>query len=826
MNDSQLGSQAADTAIAKTRGRGLRFATWTWFNLLRPEWINSLAIALFFSLSALGGENAVVDYIRDIRPILSNNCFKCHGPDEEARKADLRLDTPQGALADRGGYRAINREEPAASELLLRVTSADDAERMPPTESGLKLSRDQIAILRKWIEQGAPIEQHWALLPVQRSAVPIVGSSWPRNEIDAFILAKLQNQKIAPSPEATPYTLIRRVYLDVLGLPPTPAEVEEFLGDQSSDAYPKMVDRALASPHYGERWGRHWLDQARYADTNGYSVDAERTMWPYRDWVIQALNNDMPFDRFTIEQLAGDLLPNPSREQLIATGFHRNTLINEEGGTDAEQFRVESVVDRVNTTGIVWLGLTIGCAQCHTHKFDPISHHEYYRMFAFFNNCEDANTRSPTLDIAAPEQQKKLDELDKKIGAANDAIAEYDRQHQNVTVTSTDGAGKFSANSDKKRAELAAELTRTQEEKKQYAATIPQTMILRELTTPRETNVLIRGDFLRKGDRVSPDIPAMLPKLPVSEAPRTRLDLARWLVQRENPLTARVTVNRVWARYFGRGLVETENDFGLQGALPTHPELLDWLADKFMDQSWSLKQLHRLILNSATYHQASALRPELAVIDPLDKLLGRQSRLRVEAEIVRDLGLSVSGLLSDTIGGPSAHPPQSEDVFAFTQIRRAWPTSTGSERYRRGMYTFFMRSAPYPMLTTFDTPVFNVACTLRQRSNTPLQSLTMANDETVIEMARAFGKRAFQHATSDRDRVGFAFRLCFARTAESSELERLVEYVAQQRNNFATSPENARKLAGDSSLKPIEDAAAWTALARVLLNLDEFITRE
>jgi hypothetical protein len=781
---------------------------------------------LFSSLSALGGENAVVDYIRDIRPILSNNCFKCHGPDEEARKADLRLDTPQGALADRGGYRAINREEPAASELLLRVTSADDAERMPPAESGLKLSRDQIAILRKWIKQGAPIEQHWALLPVQRPAVPIVGSSWPRNEIDAFILAKLQNQKIAPSPEATPYTLIRRVYLDVLGLPPTPAEVEAFIGDQSSDAYPKMVDRALASPHYGERWGRHWLDQARYADTNGYSVDAERTMWPYRDWVIQALNNDMPFDRFTIEQLAGDLLPNPSREQLIATGFHRNTLINEEGGTDAEQFRVESVVDRVNTTGIVWLGLTIGCAQCHTHKFDPISHHEYYRMFAFFNNCEDANTRSPTLDIAAPEQQKKLDELDKKIGAANDAIAEYDRQHQNVTVTSTDGAGKFSANSDKKRAELAAELTRTQEAKKQYAATIPQTMILRELTTPRETNVLIRGDFLRKGDRVSPNIPAMLPKLPVSEAPRTRLDLARWLVQRENPLTASVTVNRVWARYFGRGLVETENDFGLQGALPTHPELLDWLADKFMDQGWSLKQLHRLILNSATYRQASALRPELAVIDPRDKLLGRQSRLRVEAEIVRDLGLSVSGLLSDTIGGPSAHPPQSEDVFAFTQIRRAWPTSTGSERYRRGMYTFFMRSAPYPMLTTFDTPVFNVACTLRQRSNTPLQSLTMANDETVIEMARAFGKRAFQHATSDRDRVGFAFRLCFARTAESSELERLVEYVAQQRNNFATSAENARKLAGDSSLKPIEDAAAWTALARVLLNLDEFITRE
>ena len=334
MNDGQLRFEAANKAITETRRHVARLATGMWSKLLRAGWITPLPIVLFSALSALGGENAAVDYLRDIRPILSNNCFKCHGPDEEARKADLRLDTPEGALADRGGYRAVNRDEPAASELLLRVTAADDAERMPPPKSGLSLSRDQIAILRKWIEQGAPIEQHWSLRPIRRPSVPIVNSSWPRNEIDAFILAKLKDQKIAPSPEATRYTLIRRVYLDVLGLPPTPAEVEAFVGDQSPDAYEKMVDRALASPHYGERWGRHWLDQARYADTNGYSVDAERSMWPYRDWVIQALNEDMPFDRFTIEQLAGDLLPNPSREQLIATGFHRNTLINEEGGTD------------------------------------------------------------------------------------------------------------------------------------------------------------------------------------------------------------------------------------------------------------------------------------------------------------------------------------------------------------------------------------------------------------------------------------------------------------------------------------------------------------
>ena len=791
---------------------------------MRALWIKTLPIFLFSAVSAPGGENEAIDYIRDVRPILSNNCFKCHGPDVEARKADLRLDTPEGALGDRGGYSAIDRKDPAASELLARVTSADDAERMPPRESGLKLSRDEIATLRKWIEQGAPIEQHWALRPVQRPSVPIVESSWPRNEIDAFILAKLQDRKISPSPEATLYTLIRRVYLDVLGLPPTPEDVETFVGDHSPEAYEKMVDRALSNPHYGERWGRHWLDQARYADTNGYSIDAERSIWPYRDWVIQALNEDMPFDRFTIEQLAGDLLPNPTREQLIATGFHRNTLINEEGGTDDEQYRIESVVDRVNTTGIVWLGLTIGCAQCHTHKFDPISHHEYYRMFAFFNNCEDVNARPPILILATPEQQEKLDELGKQIGAATTALAEYDRQVKGKTENGN--TKNSTADQDKQRIKLAADLAQVEDEKKRYSAKIPQTMILRERSAPRESNVLIRGDFLRKGERVFPDTPALLPKLPESATSRTRLDLARWLVRRENPLTARVTVNRVWARYFGRGLVETENDFGQQGTPPTHPELLDWLAVEFMDHGWSLKRLHRLILNSATYRQASALRPQLTEVDPLNKLLARQSRLRVEAEIVRDLGLSVSGLLSDTIGGPSVYPPQPDDVFAFTQVRREWPTSTGSERYRRGMYTFFMRSSPYPMLATFDTPVFNVACTFRQRSNTPLQSLTMANDETIIEMARALGQRAFQHGTSDRDRIGFAFRLCFARTAESSELDRLAEYVAQQRLYFASAPENARKLAGDSPIKPVEDAAAWTALSRVLLNLDEFITRE
>ncbi len=814
-------------ALPATESRG--FTSWlsdrTQFCRYLSDWVKPLAIVLLSAVIGQGGENAAVDFIRDIRPILSNNCFKCHGPDEETRKADLRLDSSEGALADLGGHRAINLETPSASALLLRITSTDDAERMPPADSGLKLSAAQITLLRRWIEQGAPFEKHWALQPIRRPPARIVASSWPRNEIDTFIFAKLSEQKLAPSADAAPHTLIRRVYLDVLGLPPTPVEVDAFVTDQSQDAYEKMVDRALASPHYGERWGRHWLDQARYADTNGYAVDAERTMWPYRDWVIQSLNEDIPFNQFTIEQLAGDLLPDPSQKQLIATGFHRNTLINEEGGTDPEQFRVEAVVDRVNTTGTVWLGLTIGCAQCHTHKFDPISHHEYYRLFAFFNNCEDENGRDPTLNVTTSEKQQKLDEFDRQIAATNAALADYDRQKSKQASTGATQAEEATSAADQ-RATLAAALSRLQEEKKQFVKSIPQTMILRERKTPRETNVFIRGDFLRKGDQVFPDTPSLLPKMPIVEAPRTRLDLARWLVDRQNPLTARVTVNRVWARYFGNGLVETENDFGLQGTPPTHPELLDWLSAEFMDQGWSLKHLHRMILNSSTYRQSSQLRPDLAEVDPLNKLLGRQSRLRVEAEIVRDLGLSVSGLISDKIGGPSARPPQPESVFAFTQVRRPWPTSTGSERYRRGMYTYFMRSAPYPMLTTFDTPVSNVTCTFRQRSNTPLQSLTMANDETMIEMAQALGQRVFQFATSNRDRIDFAFRVCFARPAESFEMQRLTEYIDQQRQNFASTPENARTFAGDTSLEPIEDVAAWTALARVLLNLDEFITRE
>ena len=794
------------------------------FEASRPRGLRILATALsaavFAAVPGLGDDRAAVNFSRDIRPILSNTCFKCHGPDEEAREAELRLDMPEAAFADRDGYRAIDTRTPAESAVLKRITSADESERMPPVDSGLKLTDQQIDLIRKWIEQGAHYELHWSFRPMQRPKVPEVKSSWMRNDVDAFILENLNRNKLEPSREADRNTLIRRVYLDVIGLPPILADVDQYVADESPGAYERLVDRVLANPHYGERWGRHWLDQARYADTNGYSVDAERTMWPYRDWVIQAVNADVPFDRFTIEQLAGDLLPAPSREQLIATGFHRNTLINEEGGTDPEQFRVEAVVDRTNTTGAVWLGLTVGCAQCHTHKFDRISHREYYQLFAFFNNCEDVNAAAPTIPVSSPEREAKLAELDAKLAAGKAKIVA-----QGLEKALEKAAGEETPTKGEARPAVVVEQAKLQKERDQVARLL-QTMVMRDRAEPRESNILLRGDFLRKGEKVVADTPTVLPPMAKSDKPHTRLDLARWVVSRENPLTARVAVNRVWARYFGQGLVETENDFGLQGTPPTHPELLDWLALEFVDRGWSMKNLHRLILNSATYRQSSQFRTDLAQRDPLNKLLGRQARLRVEAEIVRDLGLTVSGLFNATIGGPSVYPPQPADVYAFTQIARQWPTSTGPDRYRRGMYTFFKRSAPYPMLTTFDSPVFNTTCTFRQRSNTPLQSLTMANDEAVVEFARALGERIYKEQSNDPDRIDYAFRLCFSRPADETETKRMVRYVDQQRKGFAKTPDEAREFAGETSVKPVTEAAAWTSVARVLLNLDEFVTRE
>ncbi len=635
---------------------------------------------------------------------------------------------------------------------------------------------------------------HWAFVAPRRPPLPEKTKPLTRSElepsparnhqafhpIDALVLERLKHEGVKPAREADRATLLRRLALDLTGLPPAPAEIEGFLRDTGTDAYDKLVERLLSSPHFGERWGRHWLDVSRYADSNGYSIDAPRSIWPYRDWVIQAMNRDLPFDQFTVWQLAGDLVDTNSLpagtypfEPLIATGFHRNTQINQEGGIDPEQFRVESVLDRVNTTATAWLGITLACAQCHDHKYDPFTQRDYYRFFAFFNSTID------------------------------------------------DGHGKS-------RPEGTLELPN----RPGHPAHPTTTLVLRELPAPRETRVFVKGDFTRPAERVTPGLPAALSgSLPDTSSitpgggdparQLTRLDLARWLVGPNQPLTARVIVNRLWQEYFGRGLVETENDFGSQGTPPSHPQLLDWLACELMNPTtpaageaktnlvpWSLKHLHRLIVTSATYRQSSRQRPELTSIDPANRLLARQRRLRLDAEIVRDVALAASGLLDQTVGGPSVFPPQPDGVMNLGQSHREWKASTGPDRHRRGLYTFFWRATPYPSLTVFDAADGFSSCTRRLRSNTPLQALTLLNDEAFHECARALAARLLREEPRDETRrLELAFRLCLSRQPDRAERRRLLTLLREEGKTGSASD-------------------AWTAIARVVLNLDETITRE
>jgi mono/diheme cytochrome c family protein len=813
-----------------------------------------------------------VDYVRDVKPIFAANCTSCHGPKKQS--SDLRLDFY--ASIKRGGNSgpAFVAKKSADSLLIHAITgSKPDVAKMPPKG---QLSADQIATLKRWIDEGAigPEKEdavaggvkstHWSFQPVKRPAFPATkNSAWVRNGIDHFVLARLEKEGIAPSSEADKVTLIRRLSLDLLGLPPTPAQVDEFLKDNSPNAYEKLVNRLLDSPHYGEMQARLWLDGARYADSNGFTIDAPRSIWKYRDWVINAFNNDLPFDQFTIHQLAGDMLPKPTTEQLVATGFHRNTMINQEGGIDVEQFRVESVVDRVNTTGTVWLGLTIGCCQCHDHKFDPLSQREYYQFFAFLNNCDE-----PTFEILSPadeERRKKVREalasvegLLKRLDPTNaDAIEKWERSlnDENRHLVPKKIADIFlvapnGRNAKQKQTLEAAyrtndlsrhivggltntwgaivnsevylvrnELQKAQETLKKKEPSAVTTMVVRERKQPRDTHVMIQGDFTRKGAKVTPGFPSVLP---TNSKASNRLDLAKWIVDPANPLTPRVAVNRWWGQFFGVGIVETENDFGTQGTPPSHPELLDWLAAEFVERKWSIKEMQRLIVTSATYRQSSKARPELERIDARNRLLARQTRLRVNAEVVRDVALAASGLLSSQVGGPSVFPPQPDGVYRFTQIDKGWKAATGEDRYRRGMYTYFWRSAPHPQLVTFDAPDASVTCTRRNRSNTPLQALTLLNDTGFYEYAQGLAARINRETTSDDvEKLKHAFRLCVARSPSDRELNRLQAFLSRQQSDLKDKPDEAKKLSPDAP-----DRAAWVMVARVLLNLDEFITRE
>jgi mono/diheme cytochrome c family protein len=1023
-------------------------------------------VALFVAASAQTRSAGAgkVDFARDVRPIIEAHCIGCHTG--SVAGAELRLDSRETMLAGGTSGPAIVPSHGAESLLVQRVLGEGGKPRMPL--GGKRLTDKQIATLRTWIDQGAlsktpapaatpkvaPEAAHWAYMkPVQPQSPTVRNKAWVRNPIDAFVLARLERERLVPSPEASKETLIRRVTLDLTGLLPTPAEIDAFLADTSPDAYEKLVDRLLASPHFGERWARPWLDLARYADTNGYEKDRRRSIWKYRDWVVDAFNSDMPFDRFTVEQIAGDMLPNATEAQRIATGFNRNAMNNEEGGVDQMEARWQTIVDRVDTTATVWLGSTLACAQCHDHKFDPFTQRDFYRFFAFFENADytiegDASISEdklvePRLDTPKPEQQAHREKLEaeraevwkgleahtaaldaeqviwergvaaararwetlaperlssagptvlearadgsvlarggdgiedvytvetrtslQKItgvllealpdpslprgGPGRDTYGNFVLTGIEITVAPGNGAGRAEtltladARADDGQWDLPARslvepegkgwgidtshdeahlprqiifrpatpfgfeggtvvtvrlkqsfpgqsigrfrlavttaenpfvvvdvpvrlrpilelapTARTEAQRKDLSALfaslapsrqparerlaslertidalgIPSTLVMRE--QPRFerpfTELRVRGSYLNRGGRVYADVPGFLNPLSTEQMPN-RLGLANWLVDRENPLVARVEVNRIWEQYFGRGIVETSEDFGTQGARPTHPELLDWLATEFMARGWSLKAVHRLVVTSATYRQSSRITPELLERDPDNRLLTRGSRFRVEAEMVRDIALAASGLLDPTVGGPSVFPYQPPGIWSLPFNDDKWITSEGRDRFRRSLYTFWRRTSPYPSLVAFDAPSREVCTARRPRTNTPLQALTTLNDPAFFEMAKGLAKRMLVETTGDEAaRAAYGFRLCTSRRPGAAEVERLIALYRQQLARYASDTVAARKVSADfedvATARPAE-FAAWTVVANVLLNLDETLTKE
>lgn len=1014
-----------------------------------------------------------VDYQRDVRPILSDKCFRCHGPDAAERQGGFRLDDPHSALglAD-SGRRPIVPGDAESSELVRRIYAASPSERMPPPESGKALSDQEREVLRRWIVEGARMEQHWSFVPPKRPPLPTVrNTAWPRNAIDLFVLARLEAEGLSPSPEADRSTLIRRVTLDLTGLPPTPEEVDAFVTDPRPDAYELLVDRLLQSVHYGERMALDWLDASRYADTHGYHIDSGRDMWPWRQWVIEAFNRNMPFDQFIIEQLAGDLLPNATRDQLVASGFNRNHMINFEGGAIPEEYHTAYVVDRVNTTGAVFLGLTIGCAQCHEHKYDPISQREYYQLYAFFNNVPENGldgrngNAPPFIPVPTPEQEQRLTQLRAKeqqlrdrlegdwpevdaeqlaweaqmaaagpdiqwqvvppqevqseggatherladgsvlfsgnnpdqdvhrftlvtelpviralrIEALSDksfvqggagrsdnanfvlthiaieavsladpgqrqlvklvnAFADYEQKdfqvakaidndpasgwavdgharpesrwavvvpeqpfgfqggtrlvvelrYQSPYARHVIGRPRFSVSGDVRAglqlpqeiqailarpagerddgqrrqlrsyyrqyvsaaaASVRKQLEETTKERTAFEATVPTTMVMQEMPQPRETFLLVRGQYDQKGERVEPGVPSSLPPLP-ADAPRNRLGLAQWLVSPDQPLTARVTVNRYWQMFFGTGLVKTSEDFGSQGERPSHPELLDWLAVEFRQPTpaplgsggrtpWDVKALIRMIVTSSSYRQSSAAGTESYLRDPDNRLISRGPRFRLQAEFIRDQALALSGLLDRRIGGRSVSPYQPPGLWeelAYREDGKNWTAQTyvqshGPDLYRRSMYIFWKRTSPPPTMTTFDAPD-RETCTLRRaRTNTPLQALVVMNDPTFVEASRKLAERVLRCGGSTFEaRISYLWKLAVARQPTERERRVLEELLKRMLARYQQNPDAASALlsVGESPADTAWDKtelAAWTMVCNAVLNLDQVLTR-
>ncbi|HUQ72101.1 MAG TPA: PSD1 and planctomycete cytochrome C domain-containing protein [Planctomycetaceae bacterium] len=712
-----------------------------------------------------------IDFVREVLPIFQEKCHKCHGG--VRRQGGLSLLTREDALAALpSGLRAIAPGQPGESELLRRVTATEVSERMPPGEGRLDLL--DIAVLRRWIAEGAPWEPHWSFRPVHRPVPPPVEqSAWVRNPIDQFVLGRLESAALSPSPEAPPTMLVRRVFLDLLGVLPEVEAVEAYCSDSRPDRYERLVDELLANPQFGERWGRHWLDQARYADTDGFEVDGPRPeAWVWRDWVIAAWNDDLPFDQFTLEQLAGDLLPEATPQQTLATAFHRQSLTNQEGGIDKGEARYKELVDRVNATSTIWLGLTIGCAQCHNHPYDPFTQRTYFELYAFFNGTDDSRLQLTT----------------------------------NHTMKGPP----------------------SKENSKEFAV-----RVVAQSREPRTTTVYHRGDFLQPCEAVEPRVlPGFHQTSPGANRSETpdRLDLARWIMHADNPLTSRVAANQLWLRLFGEGLVRTPEDFGARGESPTHPDLLDWLADEYRACSWSSKRIIRQLVTSATYRQSSQHRSELLAVDLLNALWHRQNRIRVEAEIVRDLSLCAAGMLTREIGGPGIYPPLPEEVAKLSfRSNYVWPASQGRARYRRGLYVFYKRTLPHPNLDTFDCPDATAARMQRAISNTPLQALLLLNNEVHVEAAQGLARRViFKAPPLDDERIRSAFQICLSRSPTKAESQTIGRLLKTHRDWYDQHGEDAGALIGDDQTEgvAVREMAAWTATLAVLLNLDEFLTRE
>ena len=807
--------------------------------------LKTVAICLLTLVLSDVGYSQDVNFSRDIRPILSGRCFKCHGPDENSREAELRLDQRTEAF----DFGVIVPERPEESSLLERVATDDPDLRMPP--SGDPLSDEQIEALRNWIKAGANYEQHWAYKKPKAVTPPQINRDWPRtNPIDNFVQARLSEKGLQTSPPAEQAVLLRRLSLDLVGLPPTVEQVNAFEKDSSESKYEAAVDRLLGSKRFGEKWALHWLDLARYADSNGYQHDDLRTMWPYRDWVINAFNRDLPFDEFTIEQLAGDLLPNATRDQLIATGFHRNVPTNFSGGSKVDELRAEVLHDRVSTTGQVWLGMTMECCQCHDHKFDPISQVEYYELYAYFNQAiPEMSTEGPGMFrkkfigadlpvVSSPEDASRVKAITEQIAleaealknAKPAALAEQAKWEEEFLAS---GRGedvpweRFAWN--KRNGYRVLQATprgeRSEEDQQQVEALlfydhrftgpyekamdrlkeardelVARTMVMKDSTRRIATHVFLRGNYVTRGARVEADVPDVLHPMDPS-LPANRAGLARWIVHPDNPLTARVTVNRLWAEIFGQGIVSTPEDFGMQSASPTHPALLDWLALEFMRENWSMKKIIKTIVMSSTYRQTSAVPAREIAKDPSNLWLARGPRFRLSGELIRDNLLAVSGLLSDKIGGPSVYPPQPEGLWKEISGAdiKVYPTSAGEDRYRRGLYTFLRRGNPNPMVLNFDGSNRSACVVRRDRSNTPVQALSLLNAPTFVEAANALADLIKEADGDEAQKITDAFRRAVARKPSSAEVDALMELYRKH---------------GD-----------WFGVAQVILNLDETVTK-